>query len=443
MKKAHIVVGMQFGDEGKGTMVDTLCRHNEADLVVRYNGGSQAAHNVVTDDGKHHTFAQVGSGAFVPGVRTLLSRHMLWDPICLAHEISDLSEKLNRHALDGHFIDAEAPVITPFHRAVNCLREWARGKDRHGSCGFGVGETASDVVSYPGQVIKAHELKSGDISLLERLRQIQKRKKYELTESGFVWEEVPEDMKWFVDILQNDGESDKVHDAFTKIAAELNIISSKQARSMVKHSVPVFEGAQGVLLDEWLGFHPYTTWSTVVPTNALRILAESGFSGEVEVTGVTRSYSTRHGAGPFVTEQPGCSWAYDGEHNAKNDWQGAFRVGALDGVMLRYAVDCVRRTTNLHSLAVTHLDAFQGEEYLPICFSYVTDSGNVIERLEPHFDKDLNRQELMTRLVDSSAPHGMCGVYDVDQLLDHLQELSGVSTKFLSYGPSNSDKVLV
>jgi adenylosuccinate synthase len=116
---AHIVVGMAYGDEGKGATVDLLVRKRNAGLVVRFNGGPQALHNVVTPDGRHHSFAQFGSGTFVPGVRTHLSKFMLVDPMALVTEADELRKVGVLDALQRISVDPRALIITPFQREVN------------------------------------------------------------------------------------------------------------------------------------------------------------------------------------------------------------------------------------------------------------------------------------------------------------------------------------
>jgi adenylosuccinate synthase len=147
-----VVVDLGYGDAGKGTVVDWLCSRADAGpvhAVVRFNGGAQAAHNVVTSDGRHHTFAQFGSGSFIPGVRTHLSRFVLVDPLALAGEAAHLASLGVRDALDRVTVDRDALLATPYHRAANRARELARGDRRHGSCGMGIGETASYALDHP------------------------------------------------------------------------------------------------------------------------------------------------------------------------------------------------------------------------------------------------------------------------------------------------------
>ena len=117
MNKTFIVVGLGFGDEGKGSVVDSLVRKYNARLVVRFNGGSQCAHNVVTPDGRHHAFRQFGSGTFVPGVATLLSKYMLVDPMAAVVEASLLADIGVPDAFNRLYVDERAFVVTPYHKA--------------------------------------------------------------------------------------------------------------------------------------------------------------------------------------------------------------------------------------------------------------------------------------------------------------------------------------
>ena len=132
---AIAVVDLGFGDSGKGTITDYLTRAHQAHTVIRFNGGAQAAHNVITPDGRHHTFAQFGSGTFSAGVRTYLSRFVVIEPYAMVNEEAHLRQRGVTDAFDRLLVDRDALVISPFQSAANRLRELARGADRHGSCG--------------------------------------------------------------------------------------------------------------------------------------------------------------------------------------------------------------------------------------------------------------------------------------------------------------------
>src|SRR5215210_2605913 len=125
--RAFVIVDLGFGDAGKGLLTDCLVRRTGAKVVVRYNGGAQAGHNVVTPDGRHHTFSQFGSGSFVPGVRTFLSRDVVVHPTALLREEASLRTAGVTDALERLRISADAVVVTPYHQALNRLRETARG----------------------------------------------------------------------------------------------------------------------------------------------------------------------------------------------------------------------------------------------------------------------------------------------------------------------------
>jgi len=148
-RTAFLVVDLGFGDAGKGLLSYYLVRTTGARWVVRFNGGAQAGHNVVTTDGRHHTFSQVGAGSFVPGVRTYLARDMVVHPTALDSEARHLARVGVADAMRRMHVDPECRVTTPFHQASTRVRELLRGAARHGSCGVGVGETVRDSLKVP------------------------------------------------------------------------------------------------------------------------------------------------------------------------------------------------------------------------------------------------------------------------------------------------------
>src|SRR5215467_3672428 len=147
-KRAIFIADLGFGDAGKGAITDFLTRRLSAHTVVRFNGGPQAAHNVVTPDGRHHTFAQFGSGTLA-GARTHLSRFMLVDPLALVREADHLRDLGVADPYGGLTVDRDALLVTPYHGAANRERERRRGEARHGSCGMGVGEATAYSIDHP------------------------------------------------------------------------------------------------------------------------------------------------------------------------------------------------------------------------------------------------------------------------------------------------------
>ncbi len=187
--------------------------------------------------------------------------------------------------------------------------------------------------------------------------------------------------------------------------------------------------AQGVLLDEWHGFHPYTTWSTTTFANAETLLAEAGASATR--LGVLRAYATRHGPGPFVTEDPALTADLPDRHNGTGRWQGAFRVGHLDAVALRYALDAAG---GADGLAVTHLDVAGARPDLRVCRAYDLD-GERTERLEAG-PPDLDRQAALTRRLLRARP-----VYaPLGDPVATVEDALGTPVVLRSYGPSSADK---
>lgn len=326
---AVVVVDLGFGDAGKGLLVDALTRRLGARLVVRWHGGAQAGHNVVTADGRHHTFSQLGAGSFVPGVATWLGPDFVFDPLALAVEARRLPGALGRVTVHG-----EARVVTPMHVAANRLRERARGEARHGSCGAGVGEVVVDARA--GEAIRVAELGAPDTP--ERLRALQARKLREIEGDG------PE-RAW----LQDGALPARWLAAAVEVVGAVRVGDDADLARAVADGPVIFEGAQGVGLDEVWGFHPYSTWSDCTPRGALR------WRPDATVLGVLRTHAHRHGPGPLPTESAALS--FPEPHNGPGPWQGAFRAGWPDRVLARYTLDVCRAAgAPVKGLVLTHLD---------------------------------------------------------------------------------------
>ncbi len=161
------LLGLGFGDCGKGLFTDYLCRQWNAHTVVRFNGGAQAGHNVVLPDGRHHTFSQFSAGTFVPGTVTLLAYPVIVHPTALLVE-NDYLKRVGIHdALQRLVIDGRCRINTPFHQAAGRMRELARGDAAHGSCGVGVGETVGHGLAHPDQVLRYADLSTPSVALAQ------------------------------------------------------------------------------------------------------------------------------------------------------------------------------------------------------------------------------------------------------------------------------------
>jgi adenylosuccinate synthase len=431
-----IVVDLGYGDAGKGTIVDWLCAPEPraapsppVQAVVRFNGGAQAAHHVLARGnrgdnrnaertGDFHAFAQFGSGTFTPGTRTFLSRFMLVDPLALVAE----AEHLRRVGVADPFglvaIDRDALLTTPYHRAANQAREQARGDGRHGSCGLGIGETASYAGAHPEDAPRV-----GDITSPRLLRAKLAKLRDALAENGKTSDRPPDT-------------PDDIVAVYRAVADRVTLTADGYLKRLLKQGPVVFEGAQGVLLDEWRGFHPYTTWSTTTFANAETLLRECDNDTKVTRLGVTRTYQTRHGPGPFPTEDP--SLDLPERHNANGRWQGPFRTGHLDAVALGYAAEVAG---GVDAVALTHLDAASPHRSdLRICRAYDL-SGHTLTRIEPGPPRDLAYQESLTQTLFKARP-----VYRQEERLtardwpDAVTDILHAPVTIRSHGPAVTDK---
>jgi len=408
---ATVVVDLGFGDAGKGSIVDYLSRLNPSipKTIVRFNGGCQAAHNVVTPSGQHHVFSQFGSGSFLKNVRTHLSRFMLIDPLAMRNEANAFRELTGQDLYSRLTVDREALVVTPLHKAVNRLREKQRGEDRHGSCGLGIGETMSD--SLKDLEVRAKHLR--DNSLERRLEDIWLSKKEEF---GALFPFTRTNIEDMADALRHYGKYFSLADG-----AHLGKLS--------QNSELIFEGAQGVLIDEWYGFHPYTTWSTCTFSNALALLEEIDYQKDIVKMGVIRAYMVRHGPGPLPTESQRLESLLPEKHNGIHPWQGRFRMGWLDLPLLRYAL---KACEGVDYLAMTHLDKVQ---YLTtVCHAYP---------FELSLKEDLTDLEHQRNLTKRLLAGGWCMVSSPNNKDDYIQfveEGLQVPVGLVSYGPTAREK---
>ncbi|MCS6938974.1 MAG: adenylosuccinate synthetase [Roseiflexaceae bacterium] len=437
MRRAFLTVDLGFGDAGKGTIVDWLTRETGAHTVIRYNGGPQAAHRVVTPDPQpcEHIFSQFGSGTLA-GAETYLSRFMLIDPLAMTAEERHLCEVGVEDAFQRTAIDEGALIITPFQRAANRLSEIARGAARHGSCGMGVGETMIDALTHGSRALRAVDLKTVQ-RLREKLRFAQEVNRAKLERLRPVLPDTPavaDEVAW----LEDAGAVEWLVGVYGDLAPRLRIVGEEYLAALLRRTgTVIFEGAQGVLLDEWHGFHPHTTWSTTTLANAGQLLTDAGFNGSICRIGITRAYATRHGAGPFVTEEACLTTILTDARNQHHPWQGSFRVGWLDFVMLRYACDV---TGSLDMLAVTCLDRLAEMPSVQICRRYRCND-TLIERIAPAPAPSLAYQERLTRTLWHCRPV-LEPVTDAEALLTLLACALNTPVGITSWGPTAREKRL-
>jgi len=390
MTKAYVVVDLCYGDAGKGTIVDFLSRQASNSMVVRYNGGAQAAHNVITPDGLHHTFSQFGSGTLFPTTKTLLSRFMLVNPYALLAENDGLKKIGCTDALDRLYIDESALITTPFQQAANRIKEAIYGNVLSGSCGKGIWETIADAVKFPAYGIHVRDLKRNNHGLREKLQFNQKMKCLEV--SNLIKDKVIKDpeIMYEINLLENPAAPRIIANYYEDFFNAVNVVEwSYLSLTRREYSQIIFEGAQGVLLDKRYGFAPYTTWTDITIQNAKALL----FSGlEVKTIGVFRTYFHRHGPGPFVTEDN--SLNLPEKHNDNNRWQKHFRVGYFDLVAAKYAVAI---SGGVDTLAMTHLDYLWRFNNKQICTAYQY-TGSEPEQL-PYYFKTFGKDMLVDEIL--------------------------------------------
>lgn len=446
------MVGLGLGDEGKGAVVDHLVREREAHTVMRFSGGSQAAHNVVAPDGRHHTFAQFGSGTLA-GANTYLGPRMMINPLDMFNEFYHLASIGEADAWDRLTVNDFCLVTTPVHQAANVVREHYRGARAHGTTGKGIGETRRMDLEF-GNGLRAGDLSSKD----ETRKRIGELIDYYTSVIG----------SWRQPRFEEDGSIQDAEELLTGLRPELveemvDRYSEWASRTRLVHGFSylqeevakgtvVLEGSQGILLDEKHGFHPHTTWADLSARTARRELGAAGLDDDaVCVVGVTRAYSTRHGAGPFPagkTEKDHPSWFRRNVpfvpelHNDGVGAAGAFLTGWFDAVMFDYACTVVEPSV----LAVTHLDVQLGRDpdIWPVVRSYEYGGDADLERyfvldgeqrIVGIYGGDTAHMECVTRRLFDCRP-----VVDIDvdvlSILDEISSLAGgVPVAIVGEGP--------
>lgn len=331
--KARIVIGASFGDEGKGLITDYLCSKG-AGMVVRFNGGAQAGHTVVTPDGERHVFRHFGSGTLLE-VPTFFSKYCILNPILFHEERRQLIE-LGYHPTV--YADPECLVTTFADMIINQTIETRRGKTRHGSCGVGFYETIQRS-ALDHLKITMGDIWNGSRRLEQQLEEIcTKYAEFRLGEPVlFSHETVWRDMiKAFIAGCED----------FANCIHPLAIGQCVD---------PVFEGAQGLLLDkDNEEFFPHLTPSNTGMKNVRSLCAEMGIGDyDQEIYYVSRTYLTRHGAGPLPGEDP--SMSFEDRTNNPTTFQGSIRFAPMDYDKLtkRCAADAGAREWRL---ALTHCD---------------------------------------------------------------------------------------
>lgn len=329
MKTAKIIIGAGYGDEGKGLVTDFLAQ-GWANLVVRFNGGAQALHTVKIAGGKSHAFSHFGSGS-LRGIPTYLSQYFVVNPATFMKEYFELQKKVKVPEI---FVHEDCMVTTLLDMKINRAIETFRGKHRHGSVGLGINETITRNLDTPYK-ITVKMLRDDLVGSLKVIESIYNDYAVDRLISLGMAEDAILEIKEF--------DLDKILDgAKSHFKFFLGSVTIVKSDILEKFDNVVFEGAQGLMLDEFHENFPYVTRSRTGIYNVNEIL--KGYKGvKVEIFYVSRIYSTRHGAGPFPTEIIGeenlLDFPYEVEDstNIPHAYQGTMRIGYLD-------VDVMKKT---------------------------------------------------------------------------------------------------
>ncbi len=425
MSKNVVVLGSQWGDEGKGKIVDLLTERAAA--VVRFQGGHNAGHTLVIN-GEKTVLHLIPSGILRDNVMCLIGNGVVLSPNALFTELEELEER-GIPASKRICISEACPLILPYHIALDQAREVARGKAAIGTTGRGIGPCYEDKVSRRG--IRLGDLKN-EASFREKLAGVMEYHNFTL-KNYFKFDEVD-----YQSVL------DEVLDYREKLVALIADIPDMIDSYRKAGKSVMFEGAQGTLLDIDQGTYPFVTSSN---TTAGGACTGSGIGPKDldYILGITKAYTTRVGAGPFPTE------LFDevGDHlGTKGHEFGATtgrsrRCGWFDGIALRRAA----QINSLTGLCITKLDVLDGLEKIKLCTAYHYQGeyldmpplgADAIEQCEPVFEE-------LPGWKESTE-----GVRNLDDLPDNarnyirrLEEVVGVPVDIISTGPERDETIIL
>jgi len=421
-----MIIGGQWGDEGKGKVVDLLSGGFSA--VVRYNGGNNAGHTVRYAD-RHFALHLVPSGIIHPGVKCYLGSGMVIDPTGLVGEMDKLeSEGIN---LDGRmFVSPRATLILPTHRALDAAREGMRGAGKIGTTGRGIGPAYQDRAQR--RALRGHVLADDPAKRRERALELMEQHNHELE---VLFNAEPVDLE-------------AAMDEFERVSRRLGPMVAEVGPALRRHEAAgeavLFEGAQGVLLDLAWGTYPYVTSSSCLPGFAA---ASCGISPKLlgPVIGVMKAYATRVGSGPFPTELDDAVGERIRERGAEYGTTTGRprRCGWFDAVAARFAVE----VSGIDAIALTKLDILDGFDEIKVATSYRLPDGSttdtfpadaeIAEALEPVYET-VPAWRRPTEGVTTEAelpPEAL-------DYLRYLEDVVGVPIAIVSNGPRREETMI-
>ena len=423
---AFIVLGAQWGDEGKGKMTDYLAE--EADVVVRFQGGNNAGHTVEVGD-RQYKLHLIPSGILYDNKLNVIGNGVVVDPKALFEEIGYLEKEGVKVTPEKLIISDRAHLIMPYHRVLDVLKEKARGKNDIGTTGKGIGPCYTDKFERCG--IRVCDLLHEDV-FEEKLRENIKMKNEYITKvlggEALDVEEILAQYKQYAE----------------KIRPFVKDTSVKVYDSIKEDKTVLFEGAQGMLLDIDHGTYPYVTSSNTTAggvSNGIGV----GPNMITNAVGITKAYTTRVGKGPFPTELENETgeWIRTKGHEYGVTTGRSRRCGWLDLVIVKSAV----RVSGLTSLAVTKIDTLAGLDKLKICVGYKF-NGEIIDYF-PASLEDLAKCEPVYEEFDG-WDDSVADARSYDEIpenakkyLERISEFTGTRISIVSVGPKRDQTMRV
>jgi adenylosuccinate synthase len=414
------VLGAQWGDEGKGKIVDLLTRHFT--IVARYQGGHNAGHTVYAD-GRKFVLRLLPSGILHEGITCVIGNGLVVDPQALFAEIDELA-RAGIDAGDRLVISDKAHLILPYHRELDLLSEARRGERRIGTTSRGIGPAYEDKIARRG--VRVGDLANTD-SLAEAVQQNVAARNRLIAESTMDYRQVLAELK----------------SAWTRMSPWVTDVSLFLARAREAGRSIMFEGAQGTLLDIDHGTYPYVTSSNATIGGVLTGLG-IGPQAIDGVLGVAKAYTTRVGEGPLPTELAG---ELGNRLRESGQEFGAVtgrprRCGWYDAVAVRYAV----RVNGLDALALTKLDVLDGLSELQVCTAYRC-RGAMLTEMPGDLAQLAACEPVYETLPGWTSP--TAGVRDFDRLprearayIARLEDITGVPAAVVSTGSAREDTII-
>ncbi len=425
MGKNVVVLGTQWGDEGKGKVVDLLTEQVAA--VVRFQGGHNAGHTLVID-GEKTVLHLIPSGILRDNVTCLIGNGVVLAPNALLKEIAELEQK-GVPVREKLRLSSACPLILPYHVVLDEQREKARGTDKIGTTGRGIGPAYEDKVSRRG-------LRLGDLlnpeGFADKLQEI-------MAYHNFVLENY-----YRVPAIDYRQTLDSTLEMASQLTPMIDDVTAVLHRYRQQGLNILFEGAQGSLLDIDHGTYPFVTSSN---TTAGGTATGSGFGPLYldYILGITKAYTTRVGSGPFPTE------LFDdtGKHLANRGHEfgattgRARRCGWFDAVSLRRAI----QINSVSGICLTKLDVLDGLDTLKICCGYANASGDSID-----IPLDVNEYKALQPIYEDLPgwSESTAGAKSLDQLpknarayIKRIEDLLGVPVDIISTGPDRNETIIL